>query len=763
MDDLLLTAGVPKRDRCQPFLLLLVFFFAFSNLSCAPKPPRSSEKVAPTEKTLTDQSLKTTNRRAFLSDSSASLDRPSGIRVARDQKKTVITIPASAETRVSPSYDHPLLKLDFTPSIPFVATPEKEQGTLLASIESVKESEKDQEISGLQVTVKEKVQFLVTRPAPNRIDLLLVRASDREQALSQPDQATGEKPRSTELKDVRFSQDEQKNQLITLASDRPVPYEILPSTGTSVKLLFPGMRIDSEFEKLYRLQAFETSVQSAALYNGPRGGVLLLKNRFRSPIHIERNDNSLTLLVTNQQGETDSPAPRANRAQLYAGEQAEAPAEAAAKTKNSDTRKSEASPFSREAAAPEYTGKPISLDLQDADVEHVLRLLATVGGYNLVLSQGVQGRISLKLDQVPWDQALDIVLEQLNLEKSLQGNVLRILTQKQYNQEQQQKLQRIQARQEAEKSREQLAPRKTRYIQVNYTTASQLEPQLQAFLSERGSLSSDPRTNQLIIHDTAETIQTVQNVVRQLDRPEQQVLIEARLVFVSDSFQRSLGIKWGGGVERTTGSHQFGLFGTTAAITASPQTQNSGFAVNLPNEGTTTLGLGGFISKLTGSDLYTLDAQLQLGESQNQVQTISSPRVVTLNNVRAEMTQGTRLATQAESESGGTTTEYVDATLKLSVLPQITPDKKIILDLDISDDSPSSGEDIETRSARTKLMVDNEETIVIGGVQQITEREDQGKVPGAGNIPFLGWLFKNKNIQNDKRELLIFIHPTILD
>ena len=252
-----------------------------------------------------------------------------------------------------------------------------------------------------------------------------------------------------------------------------------------------------------------------------------------------------------------------------------------------------------------------------------------------------------------------------------------------------------------------------------------------------------------------------------LDRAERQVLIEARLISATDQFQRSLGIKWGGGYtyrsEYRGEDYEQGFYGTTGSTTADSATEPSGFAVNLPSSGPTTLGLGGFISKLTGSDIYTLDAQITLGESQGIAKTISSPKVVTLNNQQAEMVQGIKLATKTESESGGTTTEYTDATLKLSVKPQITPDNKLILDLDISDDSPvPGGEDIETRSTKTKLVVNNQQTIVIGGVQQLTESNSQDKVPGAAEIPGLGWLFKNKSTRTEKRELLIFIHPKIL-
>ncbi|MCF8104918.1 MAG: type IV pilus secretin PilQ [Desulfohalobiaceae bacterium] len=762
MDDRLSTLRPPTRDRCQPFLFICLLFLGLTAAACAQGQSSLSENKALTGRPPADQSLDGPGPRAALSDPFASPNQESGIRVDQDRKKTVLSIPVSAETRVSPSYDHPLLRLSFSPSIPRVSLPGKETGSLLAGIEPFPGDEKEQGIAGLDINVKKKVRFLVTRPSQDLINLLLVPVAKKAPTISRQERIDAKEQESAGLTDIRFNKDEQENQLITLTTSRPVQYKILPSTENNIKILFPGLNIPPEFEKLYRLHTFRTQVESVLLHSGPRGGLLLLKNHSRSPVHIKRNDNSLTLLIASKDGQgQDLPQP-ARPGRAGPAEAEKPPAAAGNKNMRDLLPESRAAPAEDAEAAAEYSGEPISIDLQGAEVEHVLRLLATVGGYNLVLDQQVQGRISLKLDHVPWDQALDIVLKQMGLEKSLQGNVLRILTREQFNQEQQQRLERIQARKEAEESREQLAPLLTRYIQINYSTASQLEPQLQPFLSERGTLSPDARSNQLIIRDTAAAIQTVKNMVDQLDRPEQQVLIEARLVFVSDAFQRSMGIKWGGGVERTTGSHQFGFFGTAGEISSTPQTQNSGFAVNLPNEGPTTLGIGGFLSKLTGSDLYTLDAQLELGESQNQVQTISSPRVVTLNNVRAEMTQGTRIATQAESESGGTTTEYVDATLKLSVLPQITPDRKIILDLDISDDNPA-GDDIETRSAQTKLMVDNEETIVIGGVQQLTERKDRGKIPGAGNIPLLGWLFKNKNIQNDKRELLIFIHPTILD
>jgi type IV pilus assembly protein PilQ len=411
----------------------------------------------------------------------------------------------------------------------------------------------------------------------------------------------------------------------------------------------------------------------------------------------------------------------------------------------------------------EYTGKRISLDLQEADVKHVLRLLANISGNNLVMSDEVQGQITLKLDDVPWDQALDIVLQQMNLEMVQQGNIMRIMTAQQYRQEQQRKLQRIKARKEAQQSRKELAPLETEYIQVNYSKASQMQSQLQQFLSDRGKISVDQRTNQLIVSDTSENIEKVRSVVRKLDRPERQVLIQARFVSATDTFQRSMGIKWGGEYRDTGGTTQSGVFGTAGQVANSPNPTPNGFAVNLPNPGSTTLGVGTFLSQALANSIFSLDAQLSLGESKGLVKTISSPKVVTLNNQQAQITQGTKIATKTESESGGTTTEYVEATLSLTVTPQITPDDKLILDLQITDDSPvAGGEDIETRSANTKLIVDDKETIVLGGVHEITETNNRNSVPGVSRVPLLGWLFKNKQKRMDKRELLIFIQPKIL-
>jgi len=400
-----------------------------------------------------------------------------------------------------------------------------------------------------------------------------------------------------------------------------------------------------------------------------------------------------------------------------------------------------------------YTGEKISIDLQDADVEHVLRLISEISGYNLILDDEISGKISLKLVDIPWDQALDLVLLQRNLGMVIKGNIMRIASITKLEVERAQLQKARESAIQAQASMQNLAPLKTEYMQINYNTAAEFEGKVKAMVTSRGSVSSDPRTNILIVTDTEETLQRINSYIKKLDRAERQVMIEARLVYATDEFQRSLGVKWG----------------TTYATETAENLPNEQWRGTMVSTGLNALNtvngitLGGTVGKFLGEDLFALDASLQLGETKNLVKTISSPRILTLNNNRAEIQQGTKLATATESESGGTTTEYEEAVLKISVLPQITPDNKLILDLEISDDSPKSdGRDIDTKQTKTKMMVGDRETIVIGGVQKTTDTTGVNQIPALGDVPGLGWLFKNTFDTKTKAELLIFIQPRIL-
>ena len=542
------------------------------------------------------------------------------------------------------------------------------------------------------------------------------------------------------INEIEFLRNKQGNLFVYLKGKGP--FEIISEKSGPQRIIFfiPECQVDLEYVKLFRLNKFNTEVRSVFVQNINRGVKLSFAIDKKVPVKIDSDETRLSIcFFTSEQGRRiiskDKDQVKVSRIQ--------------------DEQDSELPELNTllPGMKKKYTGKKISIDLQDADIEHVLRLIAAMTNYNLIIDEDVKGRISLRLYDIPWDQALDLVLLQKNLGMVLKGNIMRIATAAKLEAEREQLRKAREAALKARESMKSLEPLKREYIQINYATAAQLEPKVKEFLSSRGKITFDERTNQLIVQDTGSNLEQIRSVIEKLDRPERQVLIEARIVYATDDFKRSLGLKWG---IANTGEyfHQDRLF---------KQYNISG--LNFPALGPLDFSVGGQIAKVVGKDLFTLDAELKVGETRNISKTISAPRVITLNNQRAEIIQGTKIATTAESQSGGTTVQYQEATLKLSVLPQVTPDRKLILDIDISDDSPvaGGGSDIETKSVKTKLIVNDGETIVIGGVKKIASSSARTRVPGLADIPILGWLFKNKYNSEARQELLIFIRPKILD
>uniref|UniRef100_UPI0025BD3F5B secretin N-terminal domain-containing protein n=1 Tax=Desulfonatronospira sp. TaxID=1962951 RepID=UPI0025BD3F5B len=294
-----------------------------------------------------------------------------------------------------------------------------------------------------------------------------------------------------------------------------------------------------------------------------------------------------------------------------------------------------------------------------------------------------------------------------------------------------------------------LEPVLQEYFQINYAKASELKPRIEKFLSEeQGRLDYDNRTNMLIVRDTASQLDTIRELINNLDRPERQVLIEARVVYATETFRRELGINWG--LEH---AHTFDRVWESGV---NMQT------MNFPDRMGNLMAVTGILEgqdRVAGS-LFVLDAELRLGEAQDKSKTISSPQIMTLNNQQAEIEQGTRIAREVPDERG-TRTEYVDALLKLMVQPQITPDNNLILNLKVTDDSPGEGGNIDTKMAQTTLLVRDGETIVIGGIKKLDEEALQHRVPGISNVPVLGRLFRQDFQRERKDELLIFIRPKI--
>jgi type IV pilus assembly protein PilQ len=411
-----------------------------------------------------------------------------------------------------------------------------------------------------------------------------------------------------------------------------------------------------------------------------------------------------------------------------------------------------------------YQGKAISLNFQDIPVRTVLQLIADFNGFNLVITDSVSGNITLRLDDVPWEQALDIILKVKGLGKRMDGNVLMIAPAVELAAKKREQL-------ETEKEVEDLAPLYSEFIQINYAKVADIATMLSngnaSLLSSRGAVSTDMRTNTLLLKDTASVIDAVKEMITVLDIPVRQVVIEARMVTVSDSVGEELGIKWGitatGGDSATSGS----LEGAESANGGSGGSIDDRLNVNLPVAG--AAGTIAFqVAKL--ADGQILDLELSALEKENKAEIIASPRITTANQQTAYIEQGTEIPYVESASSGATSVSFKKAVLSLEVTPQITPDNKVILDLVITQDSigevvPTgigTAVAIDTQEIGTQVLVENGETLVLGGIYQQRITTAVQKVPLLGDIPYLGYLFRSTVDQNTKAELLIFVTPRIV-
>ena len=417
-----------------------------------------------------------------------------------------------------------------------------------------------------------------------------------------------------------------------------------------------------------------------------------------------------------------------------------------------------------------YTGERLSLNFQNIEVRAVLQLIADFTGLNLVASDTVAGNLTLRLKNVPWDQALDIILRSKGLAMRQAGNVIMVAPSEEIAAREKLEL-------EAAKQITELAPLQTEFIQVNYAKASDIATLMKAeensLLTERGNVTVDERTNTLLVRDTRDALEGARALVQQLDVPVRQVLIESRIVVADNNFSKDLGVKFG--LSRRDAldneDHFFALggklpgdtiFGNPAVGTAFTTENQEDFIVDLPLAGPSA-SLGFAIGKL-GSSLLQLELQAMQAEGRGEV--LSNPRVITSNQKEALIEQGTEIPFQEASSSGATTTSFKKAVLSLQVTPQITPDDRIIMDLSVNQDTigqifggiPS----IDTRQVDTQVLVDNGETVVLGGIYEQTQREDVEKVPFFGDLPYLGRLFRQDSTQNNRSELLIFVTPKIV-
>jgi type IV pilus assembly protein PilQ len=430
---------------------------------------------------------------------------------------------------------------------------------------------------------------------------------------------------------------------------------------------------------------------------------------------------------------------------------------------------------------PVYTGNRVTFNFQDIPVRSALQLLADISGLNLVASDTVGGSVTLRLVNVPWDQALDVVLRAKSLDKRRNGNVIWIAPQEELAKYEQSV---ADARMKAEDNAELV----TDYVPISYGKAKDIAKLLtqgsqsggggggggnnasRGFISTRGSVSFDDRTNTLLINDNPQKIRELRSLIAVLDKPVQQVLIESRIVIATDNFTRELGARFGAQGKRTNPSGQTLSTGgtTTGAGTA------GGINVNLP---TADQAAGGIALGILGKN-YALDLELQAAQTEGRGEVISSPRVITANQQEAVIRQGQEIgyvtyqnSATGASGSGTATVQFKDAVLELKVTPTITSDNRVYLIINVKKDAlanfitvPGSGQvpQIDTREINTSVLVDNGQTVVLGGIYEITKQNNATKVPGLGDIPGLGILFRTTKRQSDKAELLIFVTPRIL-
>lgn len=420
----------------------------------------------------------------------------------------------------------------------------------------------------------------------------------------------------------------------------------------------------------------------------------------------------------------------------------------------------------RKKAQPEFVGERISLSFQNVEVRSLLQIIADVAGTNMVISDSVKGQIAMRLENVPWDQALDIILKTKGLGMRQQGNVMLVAPVEEIAEREKIEL-------EAQKQKTELAPLRSEIVQVNYAKASDMKALLSSannsLLSERGRVSVDERTNTLLVLETREKLDEIRALVARLDIPVRQVLIESRIVIANDDFARDLGTRFGVSTIGTIGNSTIGQSGSNSGsrdvINGTLPSPANNYIVNLPAAGNP----GRLAWTILGSD-FLVDLELSALQSESRGEVISTPRVVTANGKQALIEQGREIPYQSSSGNTGTQTQFKKAVLSLTVTPQITPDNRVVMDLSVTNDSQGenvntgvgSAPAIDTRRLETQVLIKSGETVVLGGVFQDENSKGATKVPFLGDVPMIGRLFRSDSSSRNKRELLIFVTPRVL-
>jgi type IV pilus assembly protein PilQ len=552
---------------------------------------------------------------------------------------------------------------------------------------------------------------------------------------------------------IDFSSEEAGKSTIIIGTTRPVEYRIKKASPQLLQLKLIDTRLPDYRKFPLITTRFKSAVdriipvQTPAMKNT---SMLTIELRETVPYFIEQNEN---LLLVHFEASSIAPRPL---------EDAKLPAWKEVLTQTVTKEKIETEVDIDEETpdglfAEKYRGEKIALDFYETDIKNVFRILQEVSGKNFAIDKDVAGKVTMALDKpVPWEQVLDLILKMNQLGRVFEGDVIRIATAETL-------------KKEAVFKRDKLAlePLVTEYISVNYANAQEdLLPKIEAILTERGNAGADQRTNTIIITAIPDKIDRAREIVKNLDKVTPQVIIEARIVEATTSFSREIGTQWGaaGGIQED--DPRAGI-GPQRGYDVLGGTYGYNIAMNVPSTLLTTSmgGIGFNFTKIAGTP-FLLNAMLLAMESEGEGKIISSPKIVTLDNKEATITQGLRYPYLKLDESGNTTTVFEDIDLVLKVKPHVTPDDRISMNITIEKKDLgleyAAGRSFTTKTAETELLIDDGNTVVIGGIIKTSKSSGVSGVPWLSKIPLIGWLFKSTNKTDNKEELLIFITPRIV-
>jgi type IV pilus assembly protein PilQ len=614
---------------------------------------------------------------------------------------------------------------------------------------------------------------------------------------AEPPKRTAPPPEPARILSIDFNLLKSSKSRLTVAANRPLEPEIQITGANSISMVFANAKLPKHLERHIDTGQFTSAVN--VIYPRPMQGVpgtveFYIELREMVPYHIATEGNAVYLdfdssmvppvepiklgkpaAVVEERGpEIPAPAPVPEAAAAAAVPEKEAEptptqaAEAMEKVTEEVALLEEAA-VQEEAVVPEaaapipgreivkaYTGQKISLDLQEVDIRNVLRLLADITQKNIVVEPGVSGKVTLKVNNVPWDQVLELILKINELDQVMEGNVIRIATAAKIKAELERKRDEVEAQKELMAAARDLGEITTEYLQVNYADVGDISAQIENTKSEMGTVSVDNRTNLIIYSDFPRRLENAKEILARLDKATKQVMIESRIVSANTNFSRNLGISWN---TAYTANSLAGRLGGAPELD---------FSVAAPTAAIGTFGLN-FTRALGVNNIFHLDMQLDALEQAGEGRVISSPRIFTLDHVQAMIQQGEQIPYPQRTEEGTISTAFAPATLSLTVTPHITPDGKVRLEVLAKKDEADFSRTVQdvpairTQEAQTELLVNDGDTIVIGGIVIQDTSWSEDRVPFLWRIPLLGWLFKNRQIVEEKTELLIFLSPTIID